>query len=208
LGPIPEASTGLLKLPLRDALVAAGQLVGGCLHARTGCPRLRWRYPGAHYALTHGYDGGRTADMPIEAFLAEYVRVALLQQGGPISLGHRGRARLMVRGCGAWRRSRWVARIELLKGDQAGFWKRNGYHRHGDPWQQERNSGRSRSPQRPWLDTQGSDRDASIFQRAGQADPAAPLEMAGPICGQMLDPSCRKHVMEHHESRRRFRPQY
>jgi len=26
-------------------------------------------------------------------------------------------------------------------GSQAGFWERNGYHMHGDPWKEERHSG-------------------------------------------------------------------
>jgi DMSO/TMAO reductase YedYZ molybdopterin-dependent catalytic subunit len=31
-----------------------------------------------------------------------------------------------------------VKGIELLDRDQAGFWERNGYHMHGDPWKEER----------------------------------------------------------------------
>ncbi len=28
--------------------------------------------------------------------------------------------------------------FELMAADRAGFWERNGYHMHGDPWKEER----------------------------------------------------------------------
>lgn len=47
-------------------------------------------------------------------------------------------ARLIVPRLYAWKSAKWVAGIELLDRDQAGFWEPNGYHMHGDPWQEER----------------------------------------------------------------------
>jgi DMSO/TMAO reductase YedYZ molybdopterin-dependent catalytic subunit len=33
---------------------------------------------------------------------------------------------------------KWLRGIELVAGDQPGFWERNGYHNQGDPWQEQR----------------------------------------------------------------------
>jgi DMSO/TMAO reductase YedYZ molybdopterin-dependent catalytic subunit len=34
--------------------------------------------------------------------------------------------------------AKWIATIEVLAQDNVGFWERNGYHMHGDPWKEER----------------------------------------------------------------------
>ena len=92
----------------------------------------------ARFALAHGYDGGWTTNMPLEAFLADDALVAFLHDGEPISTEHGGPARLIVPQLYAWKSAKWVAGVELLDHDQAGFWERNGYHMNGDPWQEER----------------------------------------------------------------------
>lgn len=94
--------------------------------------------PDAHFALAYGYDGGWTTNMPIEDFLAEDALVAFVHDGEPITTEHGGPARLIVPRLYAWKSAKWVAGIELLDRDQAGFWERNGYHMHGDPWEEER----------------------------------------------------------------------
>jgi len=94
--------------------------------------------PDAHFALAYGYDGGWTTNMPLEDFLAEDALVAFLHDGEPITTEHGGPARLIVPRLYAWKSAKWVAGIELLDRDQAGFWERNGYHMHGDPWGEER----------------------------------------------------------------------
>ena len=94
--------------------------------------------PDAHFVLAHGYDGGWTTNMPLDAFLAEDALVAFLHDGEPISTEHGGPARLIVPRLYAWKSAKWVAGVELLDRDQAGFWERNGYHMNGDPWEEER----------------------------------------------------------------------
>ena len=94
--------------------------------------------PEAHYVLAYGYDGEWTTNMPLEDFLAEDALVAFLHDGEPIAAEHGGPARLIVPRLYAWKSAKWVAGVELLDRDQAGFWERNGYHMHGDPWQEER----------------------------------------------------------------------
>lgn len=94
--------------------------------------------PEAKFVLAHGYDGGWTTNIPIEDFLAADALVAFRHDGEPISIEHGGPARLIVPQLYAWKSAKWLAAIELLDRDHAGFWERNGYHMHGDPWKEER----------------------------------------------------------------------
>ena len=50
------------------------------------------------------------------------------------------RRRLIVPRLYAWKSAKWVAGVELLDQDRAGFWEKNGYHMRGDPWAEERYS--------------------------------------------------------------------
>jgi len=93
---------------------------------------------GARYVVAHAYDYGWTTNLPIEHFLAEDALVAVTHDGDPISLEHGGPARLVVPRLYAWKSAKWLAGIEFLSKDEAGFWERNGYHMRGDPWKEER----------------------------------------------------------------------
>ncbi len=92
----------------------------------------------ARFVLAHGYDGGWTTNLPLADFLSEDALVAFLHDGEPITLEHGGPARLIVPQLYAWKSAKWISGIELLDADRAGFWERNGYHMHGDPWKEER----------------------------------------------------------------------
>ena len=94
--------------------------------------------PEARYALVAGYDSGWTTNMPLDDFLAEDALVAILHDGEPIPPEHGGPARLVIPRLYAWKSAKWVAAVELLERDIAGFWERNGYHMRGDPWTEER----------------------------------------------------------------------
>ncbi|SRR5579871_3123452 len=93
---------------------------------------------GAAYVLAHGYDRGFTTNLPLADFLAEDALVATHHDGQPISTEHGGPARLIVPRLYAWKSAKWIRGIEVLDRDRAGFWEKNGYHMHGDPWNQER----------------------------------------------------------------------
>jgi DMSO/TMAO reductase YedYZ molybdopterin-dependent catalytic subunit len=94
--------------------------------------------PNAHFVLAYGYDFGWTTNLPLENFLAPDALVATKHDGQPITLEHGGPARLIIPQLYAWKSAKWLAGIELLEQDRPGFWERNGYHMHGDPWQEER----------------------------------------------------------------------
>ena len=100
--------------------------------------------PDAAYVLARGYDTGFSTNVPLADFLAEDALVAFLHDGRPPHDGqplteeHGWPARLIVPQLYAWKSAKWIAGLELLDRDQAGFWERNGYHMHGDPWREER----------------------------------------------------------------------
>ncbi|MBI4876887.1 MAG: sulfite oxidase-like oxidoreductase [Acidobacteria bacterium] len=97
--------------------------------------------PEASYVLAHGYDQGWTTNLPLGDFLSDDALVALAHDGQPLTLEHGGPARLIVPQLYAWKSAKWIAAIEFLAQDRAGFWERNGYHMHGDPWKEERFGG-------------------------------------------------------------------
>jgi DMSO/TMAO reductase YedYZ molybdopterin-dependent catalytic subunit len=94
--------------------------------------------PGAEFVLAHAYDGGFTTNLPLSDFLAEDALVAFLHDGEALTVEHGAPARLIVPQLYAWKSAKWVAELEFLDRDRAGFWERNGYHMHGDPWKEER----------------------------------------------------------------------
>jgi DMSO/TMAO reductase YedYZ molybdopterin-dependent catalytic subunit len=94
--------------------------------------------PEAQYVLARGYDDGFTTNLPLADFLADDALVAFLHDGEPLTAEHGWPARLIVPQLYAWKSAKWIAGLELLDRDKAGFWERNGYHMHGDPWKEER----------------------------------------------------------------------
>ena len=94
--------------------------------------------PEARYVMVYGYDRGWTTNLPLEDFLAEDSLVAILHDGESIAVEHGGPARLIVPRLYAWKSAKWIAGVELMEHDRAGFWEKNGYHMRGDPWKEER----------------------------------------------------------------------
>lgn len=94
--------------------------------------------PECRSVLAFGYDYRWTTNIPIEDFLAGDALIATHHDGEPISLEHGGPARLIVPRLYAWKSAKWLSGLEFLAEDEPGFWERNGYHMHGDPWMEER----------------------------------------------------------------------
>jgi DMSO/TMAO reductase YedYZ molybdopterin-dependent catalytic subunit len=94
--------------------------------------------PEAAFVIAYGYDGGWTTNLPVAEFLADDALVAFTHDDEPISAEHGGPARLIVPRLYAWKSAKWIAGLEFLDQDKAGFWERNGYHMNGDPWREER----------------------------------------------------------------------
>lgn len=92
----------------------------------------------ARYVVAYGYDGGWTTNLPFSEFLVDDALVATHHDGEPLTLEHGAPARLIVPRLYAWKSAKWLGGLEFLPEDRAGFWERNGYHMHGDPWDEER----------------------------------------------------------------------
>jgi DMSO/TMAO reductase YedYZ molybdopterin-dependent catalytic subunit len=93
---------------------------------------------GARFVMVYGHDRGWTTNLPLDDFVADDALVAFQHDGEPLTIEHGGPARLIVPRLYAWKSAKWVAGVELLAEDRAGFWEANGYHMRGDPWNEER----------------------------------------------------------------------
>lgn len=85
---------------------------------------------------------GYTANVPLADLLRPSVLFSFDHDGEPLSADHGGPLRLIVPHLYAWKSVKWVRGFVLLDHDQLGFWERNGYHAYGDPWREQRYSGR------------------------------------------------------------------
>jgi len=96
--------------------------------------------PTARFVMVHGY-GDYTTNLPLEALLEDDVLFAFEHDGAPLEPDHGGPLRLVVPRLYFWKSAKWASGLEFMERDRAGFWERNGYHLHGDPWTEERHSG-------------------------------------------------------------------
>ncbi|HEU5180061.1 MAG TPA: sulfite oxidase-like oxidoreductase [Candidatus Polarisedimenticolia bacterium] len=102
--------------------------------------RLAQPKPAARFVMVHGY-GDYTTNLPLEALQGDDVLFALKHDGADLEPEHGGPLRLVVPRLYFWKSAKWASGLEFMDHDRAGFWERNGYHMHGDPWTEERHSG-------------------------------------------------------------------
>jgi DMSO/TMAO reductase YedYZ molybdopterin-dependent catalytic subunit len=93
----------------------------------------------ATHLMAHSY-GGYTTNLPLADVLEHPALIAHQADGAPLEPDHGGPARLLVPHLYFWKSAKWIRRLELLEGDQLGFWERSGYHHRADPWREERYS--------------------------------------------------------------------
>jgi DMSO/TMAO reductase YedYZ molybdopterin-dependent catalytic subunit len=95
--------------------------------------------PLARHAIVH-CDGGYTTNFALEEFLDDDVMLAWGLDGRDLEPDHGWPLRLVVPKLYGWKSAKWVRAIELVSEEQRGFWEIRGYHKHGDPWREERYS--------------------------------------------------------------------
>ncbi|MBO9997398.1 MAG: sulfite oxidase-like oxidoreductase [Cyanobacteria bacterium SID2] len=95
--------------------------------------------PTAQYVLMHCY-GGYTTNLSVEDFVREENFLAFELFGEPLPADHGGPMRVVVPHLYAWKSAKWISGFEFLETEELGFWERNGYHRRGEPWAEERYS--------------------------------------------------------------------
>jgi DMSO/TMAO reductase YedYZ molybdopterin-dependent catalytic subunit len=93
--------------------------------------------PNATHALIHAAPD-YTTNLPLGDLAREENLIATHHNGEPLSPEHGGPVRLLVPHLYLWKSAKWLTGIELLEGDEPGFWEQNGYHKRGDPWTEER----------------------------------------------------------------------
>jgi DMSO/TMAO reductase YedYZ molybdopterin-dependent catalytic subunit len=95
--------------------------------------------PLATHVMEHCY-GGYTTNISIDDLLREENFFAFNLFEEALSAEHGGPMRLVVPHLYAWKSAKWINGLEFLASEELGFWERNGYHRRGEPWAEERYS--------------------------------------------------------------------
>jgi DMSO/TMAO reductase YedYZ molybdopterin-dependent catalytic subunit len=95
----------------------------------------------AAFVLVHA-EQGYTANVPLADLDRDDVLLATHHDGEVLSPDHGYPVRLIVPHLYAWKSVKWVRAFEFLDHEVPGFWEQNGYHMYGDPWKEQRFSGR------------------------------------------------------------------
>lgn len=95
--------------------------------------------PSATHVLQHCY-GGYTTNLTLAEFVREDNFFAHTLFGEPLPAEHGGPMRTVVPHLYAWKSAKWISGLEFLDREELGFWERNGYHKRGEPWAEERYS--------------------------------------------------------------------
>jgi DMSO/TMAO reductase YedYZ molybdopterin-dependent catalytic subunit len=93
--------------------------------------------PDAKYVIVSAF-GGFTTNLTLSDFLQPDVLFAFKHDGVSLLPEHGWPLRLVVPRLYFWKSAKWVTGIRFSSTDQPGFWERQGYNNHGDPWKQER----------------------------------------------------------------------
>ena len=95
--------------------------------------------PEAKFVMVRAEQGYET-NLPLEYLLADDALFASRADGQDLTPEHGWPLRLVVPRLYFWKSAKWVRGVELMAKDRRGFWERNGYHNHADPWREERYS--------------------------------------------------------------------
>jgi DMSO/TMAO reductase YedYZ molybdopterin-dependent catalytic subunit len=96
--------------------------------------------PSATHVMARSHTG-YTTNLPLADVTSGRAWVVWDVDGHPLPTDHGGPARLLVPHLYFWKSAKWVSGLQLLDHDEPGFWERNGYHDHGDPWLEQRYQG-------------------------------------------------------------------
>lgn len=84
---------------------------------------------------------GYTTNLPLADLAGGKAWLVWTHEDKPLPQQHGGPVRLLVPALYFWKSAKWITKLTLLDHDELGFWERNGYHAHGDPWREERYAG-------------------------------------------------------------------
>lgn len=92
------------------------------------------------YVMQH-CTGGYTTNLTLADFARPENFFAHTLAGEPLAAEHGGPVRTVVPHLYAWKSAKWICALEFLTQEELGFWEKNGYHRRGEPWAEERYGG-------------------------------------------------------------------
>ncbi len=95
--------------------------------------------PEARTVMFHG-EFGYSANISLSDLESSEGLIALFYEGAPLEPEHGFPARFVFPKLYFWKSTKWLRGIEFISSDEPGFWERNGYHMHGDPWLEQRYS--------------------------------------------------------------------
>lgn len=95
--------------------------------------------PTARFVMVHAEQGYET-NLPLPYLQADDALFAFKADGKDLAPEHGWPLRLVVPRLYFWKSAKWVRGLELMDRDRPGFWERNGYNMHADPWKEERYS--------------------------------------------------------------------
>ena len=93
--------------------------------------------PRGRFTMQWAY-GDYTTNLPLEDLTGGKAWIVTEHEGEPLPREHGGPARMLVPHLYLWKGAKWIAGIRVMDHDEPGFWERNGYNNHGDPWREER----------------------------------------------------------------------
>lgn len=91
----------------------------------------------ASHVMVHAGEG-YTTNVPLKDLLEDNALFATTHDGEPLAPEHGGPLRLVVPKLYGWKSAKWVRGLEFLAHGRPGFWERNGYHRDGDAFREQR----------------------------------------------------------------------
>jgi DMSO/TMAO reductase YedYZ molybdopterin-dependent catalytic subunit len=93
--------------------------------------------PNARFVMCHS-EAGFTVNVPLAEFVQDDCILAYQWEGKDLEPDHGWPLRGLVPRLYLWKSAKWIRGIELRATDAPGFWEQNGYHMHGNPWDEER----------------------------------------------------------------------
>ncbi|PTQ74168.1 DMSO/TMAO reductase YedYZ molybdopterin-dependent catalytic subunit [Pseudomonas sp. GV071] len=96
--------------------------------------------PSGRFVMAHA-DHDYQANISLQDLLHADSLLALGYNEQPLTPQHGWPLRLLVAGRYFWKSAKWLRRLEFTDVETPGFWERNGFHLHADPFSEQRFSG-------------------------------------------------------------------
>ena len=93
--------------------------------------------PNAQYVMARSH-GGYTTNVALDDLRNGKAFIGLRYDGLPLTPEHGGPGRLVVPHLYFWKSAKWIKGLHIMAKDEPGFWEKNGYSLHADPWKEQR----------------------------------------------------------------------